>query len=86
MADLEVLHAVRYGCAPSVVHGDECIAFVPALGGPVVVLLGADWSVVLRVVLSDPAFDAEGQFQVVKAAAEGGWQAVMKAEDAQNSE
>lgn len=86
MADLGVLHAVRYGCAPSVVRGAECIAFVPALGGPPVVLLGADWSVVLRVVLSDPAFDAGGQFQVVKAAAEGGWRAAMKAGDAQNSE
>lgn len=86
MPDLEVLHAVRYGCAPSVVRGDECIAFVPPLGGPAVILLGANWSVVLRVVPSDPAFDAVGQFQVVKAAAEGGWRAVMKAGDVQNSE
>lgn len=86
MADLEVLHAVMHGYAPSVVHGDECIAFVPALGGPAVALLVADWSVVLKGLLRHPAFDAVGQSQVVKAAAEGGWRDVMKAGDAQNSE
>lgn len=64
------------------VHADEGIAVVSGADVPVVVLLLAAWSEVLRTVLSGPG----GQFQCVEAAAEGDWLAVMTAGDAQNSE